>query len=80
MRVTYAQRLDARFSGARVLAVVCITQSEHHMVTSDVKNFEVSGNELQERASVVYETWLSAAAFSQQLRVCSGCLSLSYSS
>ena len=56
------------------------TQTEHHMVASDDKNLEVSGNELQERASVVHETWLSAAAFSQQLRGCIGCLGLSYSS
>ena len=47
---------------------------------SDDKNLEVSGNKLQERASVVLETWASAAAFSQQLRGCIGCLSLSRSS
>ena len=55
------------------------TQTEHHMVTSDDKNLEVSGNKLQERASVDLETWVSVAAISQQLRDCSGCRSLSYS-
>ena len=56
------------------------TQTEHHMVASDDNNLEVSGNKLQERASVVLESWASAAAFSQQLRGCIGCVSLSYSS
>ena len=55
-------------------------QTECNIVASDDKNLEVSGNKLQERASVVLETWASAAAFSQQLRGCIGCLSLSYSS
>ena len=50
------------------------------IVASDEKNFEVASNMLQERASVVLDTWVSAAAFSQQLRGCIGCVSLSYSS
>ena len=64
----------------RACSFVCATQSEHHMVTSDVKNLEVSGNELQERAGVVHDIGLSVAVFSQQLNGCIRCLRVSYSS